>query len=807
MLHLRCSFPIYTTFWKEFDGDMKYVQRENIKISVRSLVEFILRGGDIDNRRGSISDKDAMQAGSRIHKKIQRSMGSLYSAEVSLKAVVELGDYSITVEGRADGIFEEDNNIYIDEIKGMFKNLDFIVEPIEVHKAQAMCYGYFYGKEHNLDKIFIQMTYCNLETEDIKRFRQEYDYKDLEDWFLSIINQYIKWTDYQYQWKLVRKQSIKALEFPFEYREGQRGLVVAAYRTIEKRKALYIQAPTGVGKTISTVFPAVKSIGENLGDKIFYLTAKTITRTVAEETFELLRNIGLRFKTVTITAKEKLCGCEVMDCNPDHCPYARGHYDRVNDAVFDLINSEINITRDIISEYGLKHMVCPFEMCLDVSTWVDGVICDYNYVFDPDVKLKRFFSEGSKGEYIFLVDEAHNLVERAREMYSATLVKEDFLKMKQLVGDYSKKLTKSLEKCNKDMLALKKECESYKVIANAGALPLDLLGLMGNLEEFMDEKKDFANKKELLDFYFTVRSFLNIYDLIDDNYKIYTEFIRNGGFSINLLCVDTGKNIRQCLNKGISSIFFSATLLPIQYYKPLLGGNEEDYAVYADSPFQEKNRLILVGTDISSKYTRRTENEFYNFYRYIYNIIKAKPGNYIVFFPSYRLMEQVLEIAQENNIEDFAEVIVQKNVMSEGEREEFLENFEKESSKSLVAFCILGGIFSEGIDLKNEQLIGALIVGTGLPQICTEREILKEYYDERELNGFDYAYRYPGMNKVLQGAGRVIRTSEDKGIIALLDNRFMERRYRQLFPREWEEFSCVTLDNIIESARNFWGEF
>ena len=426
---------------------------------------------------------------------------------------------------------------------------------------------------------------------------------------------------------------------------------------------------------------------------------------------------------------------------------------------------------------------------------------------DLIVKLKRFFSEGSKGEYLFLIDEAHNLVERAREMYSAVLVKEDFLHIKHLLAGHNKKLAKSLDKCNKDMLAFKKECETYKVIPNAGALPINLLNLMGNLEEFMDEGNDFTDKKELLDFYFSIRNFLNIHELLDDNYKIYTEYSQDGKFSIKLLCVNTGTNIRQCLEKGRSSIFFSATLLPIQYYKPLLGGNTEDYAVYANSPFPVSNRLILIGTDISSKYTRRTESEFYNYYSYIINLMKVKMGNYMVFFPSYRLMNQVLQVAQENGIEDDADVIIQKTSMTEEERETFLKQFEIERNKSFVAFCVLGGIFSEGIDLKNEQLIGAIIVGTGLPQVCNEREILKEYYDERELNGFDYSYRYPGMNKVLQGAGRVIRTGEDKGIIALLDSRFMERQYRQLFPREWEGYSCVTLENLIEETKKFWEGF
>lgn len=445
-----------------------------IKISVRNLVEFIMRGGDIDNRRGAVSDKDAMQAGSRIHRKIQKRMGSGYKAEVSLKRSFDCGFYEILVEGRADGIFTEEEAVVIDEIKGVYMELGFLKEPVPVHKAQAMCYGYFYGMDMGLTSIGIQMTYVNIETEDIKRFREEYTLLFLEQWFSQVLKEYVKWADYQVREREKRQKSIESLEFPFPYREGQRQLAVSVYRTIERKKTLFIQAPTGTGKTISAVFPAVKAVGEGLAEKIFYLTAKTITRTVAEEAFEVLRGRGLSFKTVTITAKEKLCICEEKECNPVACPYAKGHYDRVNDAVYDLICQEDFAERELIKAYAKKHQVCPFEMCLDVSNWVDGIICDYNYVFDPNVKLKRYFAEGVKGSYIFLIDEAHNLVERAREMYSACLYKEDFLDMKRLLKDTSKRLTTDLEQCNKILLGLKRECDGYMLLPGGGPLILKL---------------------------------------------------------------------------------------------------------------------------------------------------------------------------------------------------------------------------------------------------------------------------------------------------------------------------------------------
>ena len=404
---------------------------QQIKISVRNLVEFILRGGDIDNRRGSISDKDAMQAGSRIHRKIQKQMGGDYRAEVVLKKCFEMENYEITVEGRADGIFTEAETVYIDEIKGIYKDLFYLKEPIGVHKAQAMCYAFFYGEEIGAEKIGVQMTYVNFETEEVKRFTEVFELESLREWFADILKEYKKWTDYQYEARRVRQESIKGIEFPFPYREGQRKLAVSVYRAVERKKTLFLQAPTGVGKTMSTLFPAVKAVGEELVEKIFYLTAKTITRTVAEEAFLILRERGLKFKTVTITAKDKLCFLEERECNPEVCPYAKGHYDRVNNAMYDLLTNEQNADREVILSYAKKHEVCPFEMSLDVSTFVDGVICDYNYVFDPNVKLKRYFAEGVKGEYIFLIDEAHNLVERAREMYSATLCKEELLEMKR----------------------------------------------------------------------------------------------------------------------------------------------------------------------------------------------------------------------------------------------------------------------------------------------------------------------------------------------------------------------------------------
>jgi len=774
-----------------------------IRISVRSLVEFILREGDIDNRVSGSMEKDAMLLGGKIHRKIQSRMGTNYTAEVPLKIQMPCDGFVLQIEGRADGVLKDDGKVLIDEIKGILRSLEHLEAPVPVHLAQAKCYAYIYAVQNSLKCIDVQMTYCQMETEEIRRFCQEFEFQELQTWFQDLVTQYEKWAKFEIEWRNVRNDSIRQIEFPFPYREGQRDLVVSVYRTILRKKKLFIQAPTGVGKTMATVFPAVRAVGEGLGEKIFYLTAKTITRTVAEQAFSLLKEKGLLYKTITLTAKEKICFCEEAECNPDACPYAKGHFDRVNDAVFDLITHSGDWSREVLEEQAKKHMVCPFEMSLDVSNWADAVICDYNYAFDPQAHLKRFFSESGKGEYLFLIDEAHNLVERGREMYSASLYKEDLLEVRKLVKAEDPKLAKGLSECNQQFLELKRECEHYQILKSVSHIALKLMNVLSKLEDYLEECKDAEKKKRVLDFYFAVRSFLNIHDIMDENYVIFSEMMEDGRFQIKLFCVNPAVNLQNYLEQGNSTIFFSATLLPVHYYKKLLSVEKDDYAVYAHSSFPQENKFLFIGTDVSTRYTRRGESTYQRFARYIAVMAEQKKGNYMAFFPSYRFLEEVHTCFLEC-VDHEVDSICQVSYMDEEQREKFLEEFEQEREKSLVAFCVMGGIFSEGIDLTDDKLIGAVIAGTGLPQVCTEREILKQYFNAADMDGFDYAYLYPGMNKVLQSAGRVIRTESDRGVILLLDDRFRAMRYREVFPREWQQYQLGSVKNLEQEIRTFW---
>lgn len=774
---------------------------------MRNLVEFILREGSIDNRKGAGPDKDAMLMGGRIHRKIQRKMGAEYQAEVSLKIQIPCGDFLLQIEGRADGIIVKNGSdgkteVTVDEIKGVLRDVSFIENPVNVHLAQAKCYAYIYALQHEIDEISVQMTYCNLDTEEIRRFLSSYTREELQKWFEDLVRSYEKWARFQIAWEKTRNESISGVEFPFPYRKGQRDVAVAVYRTIQRKKKLFIQAPTGVGKTISTIFPAVKAVGEGLGEKIFYLTAKTITRTVAEQAFQTLRQQGLRMKVITLTAREKICFCEEAACNPEVCPYADGHFDRVNDAVFELITECDEISRRVIEQQAQKHRVCPFELALDTATWVDSVICDYNYVFDPTAHLKRFFSEGAGGEYIFLIDEAHNLVERGREMYSAALYKEDFLELKRNIKLSEPRLARKLDEVNKMFLALKRECETYRVLDSVSHIALKLMNLLTVMEDYLEEQNDDEKREQVLDLYFQVRSFVNIHDILDENYVIYSELEENGRFKVKLFCVNPAENLQTYLDYGIGTVFFSATLLPIHYYRKLLSVEKDDYAIYAETSFPDENRLLLQGNDVSTRYTMRGEEMYRRIARYIAEAAVGRKGNYMAFFPSYRMMEDVYDIFLEQA--DGIESVLQMQSMSETQREEFLEQFEYEREKSFVGFCVMGGVFSEGIDLTEDRLIGAVIVGTGLPQVCNDREIIKNYFDAEDGRGFEYAYLYPGMNKVLQSAGRVIRTEKDRGMILLLDERFSRRQYREIFPREWQNCKMCSVNTLKNHMDEFW---
>lgn len=819
-----------------------------LKTSVRRMVEFLLREGDIRSGGAAMASQETMLEGGRLHRKIQRDQGPDYASEVPLSLSFEEKGYTLILEGRADGIEtlakkdrdgadeeDEESGVLIDEIKCVRRKLEEIKEPDSLHLAQAKCYAAIYVRQQPIDKIGVQITYCHMETEEILRIRHNYGAEELEAWFDQLIGQCKLWADYYVDSIRRRDESIGRLAFPFPFRPGQKQLAAMAFRAMDRGHHVFLQAPTGVGKTISMIYPALRELAGGQAQYIYYLTAKTITRTVAEDTFSILRTRGLALKSVTITARDRICIMDEAVCDPEVCPRAKGHYDRVNRGLFDMLHHRDDLTRDCMMEYSEHYNICPYELAFEAARWADAVICDYNYVFDPHVSRGGLLSDQDARQSLLLVDEAHNLMDRAREMYSADLGREDFRKVKSIFKDRARKVYLAIRRCDTAMRNLAgqtvigqeerereefsseemKAGETYPAGRGGGSLldgvvfheQIDLIyhplfGMLERLMDYLTNHEDFQGRDEVLEFYFRASHFFMILDSLDEGYQIWTEGEKMR-FRIHLFCIDPSGKLSEYLDGCRSSIFFSATLLPIPYYRNLLGGGKIDaYAI--PSPFPPEHRLIGVAGDVTSLYSRRGPDQYRRILHYLEITVSKKTGNYMIFFPSYEMLGHVVDLLEESDLSDLSDLVVQEPQMGEEERENFLEKFREDPDKSLIGFCVMGSIFSEGIDLAGSRLSGVLIVGTGLPGISREREIIKAFFDRDSRQGYDYAYRYPGMNKVLQAAGRVIRTVSDRGIILLMDHRFLRRENQEMFPEDWKTYYPVNERSWGSLLEEFW---
>ncbi|MCM3717323.1 ATP-dependent DNA helicase [Fictibacillus phosphorivorans] len=753
---------------------------QSVKIPVRALVEYVYRSGSIVS---GFKTTSSLIKGTKAHKTIQKTYGESDSAEVFFQMTYAYEEIDYTVEGRCDGLLFDEDLVTIDEIKSTAKPLDDIKEDsYPVHWAQAKCYAYMYLKKEGEEKIKVQLTYVHVESGEQKRFQETCTFDELEAFMLHLIKSYAPYAKLRYKNLQRRKESIRELSFPFDhYRNGQRNFAGAVYKTIADKKTLFANAPTGTGKTISTLFPAVKAMGEEKADKIFYLTAKTLNRKNAEEAFQLMSEKGLFFQSVTITAKDKVCFKEETRCDPDYCEFAEGYFDRINDAVLDILKNETVMNREVISHYAKKHRVCPFEFSIDLAYAVDSVICDYNYVFDPRVSFKRLFEEQKK-QTVLLMDEAHNLVDRARSMYSAELQKSMFLQLSRAYKGKNEKLRGAIKAINDEMLKLKKEHGEKQVAVKE--LPLDLIS---SLDDFLVQAEKLLaggeSDEQLLEAYFSALQMVKISDFYDERFVTFIDVFKSE-VVVRLFCMDPSQLLFQTGKKYGSRIFFSATLSPLSYFMEMLGGGEEDYVIRMPSPY-EKEQLDVFIQPLSTRFKDR-DKTIEPITEMLIDLVDKRPGNYLVFFPSYRYMTDVVDRLLEEELAFHP--LIQHPSMSEEEREEFLANFDQAGDRSLVGFAVMGGIFSEGIDLKGDRLTGAVIIGVGLPQVGLERDTMKDYFQSTGKNGYDFAYVYPGMNKVLQAGGRVIRSEEDQGTLVLVDDRFLSRKYVEMLPEEWRNF-------------------
>ncbi|MBQ9113218.1 MAG: ATP-dependent DNA helicase [Clostridia bacterium] len=792
-----------------------------VNMSVRFLCALVARGGDLDG--GRRAGAEALVDGTRIHQKLQREAGGYYNPEVSLLNTTLYDGMYFTVSGRADGVIRQEDGPCVDEIKCV-RSYDFYLPPREWHLAQMKCYAYFLAVRDGLDRVRGRITYYNTDNEKIRYFNYSFYLSELRAFYTGLLAKASPFARIAVSRELDVLPAAERAVFPYtELREGQEMMIRECYGAIKRGKRLFVEAPTGTGKTISSLFPAVRALGERRADKIFYLTAKASTRREAYSAVSKIFASGVGIRAIVLNSKESMCRCPAKTafgyspelCNSDCCPYSKGYYDRAGDAVVELLTSGNGYPARTVLEAAEKHGVCPYELSLDLSEYCDVIICDYNYAFDPSVYLRRYFGDGGKKEkYVFLIDEAHNLADRARDMYSAQLRLSLFCEVREGLSELDGEMDSAITSVITAFSALRMLCRD-NIVKDAEGFERGFYMCRSPLAAFTGELEVFRKKcdlwlsknrgAEVYDKVYAlsgeVRKYLCVTEYFDKGFLCYVE-LGGGDIIAKTYCLDPSAVMNSLLKRAVSPIMFSATLTPAEYFCDVLGSAKKSVSVSLPSPFDSENLCVAVADYVSTRYEDRAANTG-KYVSAIAAAVSARKGNYMVYFPSYDCLDQVYKLFHTRYPK--VETVVQKRNMRFTEREQFLSGFKADEGHLRVGFCVLGGAFSEGVDLPGTRLIGVIVIGVGLPGLSNERNIIRDYFNEEEGEGYDYAYTYPGMNNVLQAAGRVIRTDSDRGIVVLVDDRYGTPKYRGLFPSHWKNVRYAgNATSLAEIARRFW---
>ncbi len=777
---------------------------KSLSLSVHQLVDFLLRTGDIDTR---VFNRSSMTEGSRIHSSYQSSQGSNYMSEYPLSHLFVVEGVEIKLHGRADGIIKRKTGEFvIDEIKSTVEDLEtFRNDNFDWHIGQAKCYAYLFSIEQKLESITVRLTYIKQGKEKEKRI-EEYFFlqSELHQYVQSLLEDYLDFYKIIFRHIESKNKSIQGLSFPFDkYRSGQRELAKYCYAIAKNGGRFFAEAPTGIGKTMSTLFPFIKASKDDDETKIFYLTAKASGKEAAYNAINILKDKGLVLNDIVITAKDKICFCKGQACNPEECPYAKGYYNKVQSVLKFCLTNYSTYDPDTIISIARENEICPFEFELDMSLFCDVIICDYNYMFDPISYMKRYFDEDAS-HHLALIDEAHNLIERSRDMYSSTISYKKYKEAKLSVR-HSKlaKLKRAFAKINKLFKVIVEGREDGIVVLDN--YPSELYSTLNSFINAMQDINKNEHKemtKELLDFYLDLNEFFRLSDYYSDKYILYLD-VKQPAVDIHLFCLDASGYLARTESKVKGSVLFSATLQPIQYYIDTLGGNKsDDPHLILPSPFPKDNLKVLVAPKVSVKYKNR-DKSYQEVSDFIKSFVINKVGNYFIYSPSYEYMEKLLDYIDIKDVD----IHSQSKDMTEEEKRDFLLNFQPNPEKTHLGFLVIGGAFSEGIDLVNDRLIGAVIIGIGMPKINFQSNKIVEYFNDRELPGHDYAYLNPGMNKVMQAVGRVIRSEKDRGAVLLIDERYLYRQYRDLYKEEWNNYEVVfSPEEVSEKLLKFFEE-
>ena len=775
---------------------------QSLKLGIRELVEFCCRAGDLGNNNGpGVKALDGLQT----HQKVQRRYNALAEAEVRVGLHARIDDFEIELGGRIDLLFASESPPRIEEIKTVYSHSsshsgrdllsDLAGHGAEaVHWAQLKCYGACYAAEHQLDEVNLSLNRVSLFSQQEQREVEVYSRDRLDEFLQQTLRAYLQWQILVAKQRETTREQARALEFPFaEFRHQQRGFAGEVYRAIQNRQQLMVEAPTGSGKTISTLFPALKAIGENECDQIIYLSAKLSGQQQAVNAVELMQT---DVSYLLIQAKARSCPCnfDENEINDDgRCQRCIGFFDRLEPAREQLLRAR-KLGVEQIQASATEFNLCPFELSLQMLPWMDIVICDFNYVFDPLVQLSYFSTDQSRK--LLLIDELHNLVDRARDMYSASITRTQIESAQ--MADNSKEITSALKSIHLALDYVVRDQDEDESISTD--LPLDLLRASQRFSEKLGFDI-FSNKhiaRETLEFSRSMFRFQCIAQLFSGHHRsrAYKPFRQR---ELKLLCLNAFSFLHDCYPMFHAVCGFSATLTPTAYFQQALGFAPDSRNVVLGSAFPANHLGVCIASYIDTSYRER-ERHIDNICDAIATCYRARRGNYLVFFSAYYFMQQVHQRFEER----FADIktLLQQREYDAAAQQHFLQQFFEENGQ--LGFAIMGGRFAEGIDYRGDALIGAIIVGVGLPQLSSEQKLIQQDFDALQLDGFDYAFRFPGLIRVKQSAGRVIRGEQDRGVVVLLDRRFQHSAYARYLPAHWNPQHCGDTQTLEHALRTFW---
>ncbi|HEX2951910.1 MAG TPA: ATP-dependent DNA helicase [Armatimonadota bacterium] len=781
-----------------------------IELGVRDFLNMAYKTGGLS---AEFTPRNRAADGISTHIAVTSKRPKGYQREVTVRHVFQWENFRLTIRGRIDGLFRGQHRTVVEEIKSTYQPLRTLdPEKNPYHLAQLRLYQYFEYHRSCAPKVVPVLTYVNPLTLEERSFQLDWDPEVSRQFFEGLAIALLKKEKDKLAWRAQRDESIAHTTFPFTLRAGQADLVHAVDEAINGQQDLLVEAATGIGKTMGVLYPAIKHLADSSGySRIFFLTAKSAGMSVARDGIAVLRQQGLRLRVLYLLAKERICpfaGHERPDCGEGYCHYAEDFYEKANRVIPDLLANGDDLTPERILAVAKREAVCPFELSLELSLYCDLIVCDYNYAFDPAVYLRRFFWQGLPNDNLFLVDEAHNLISRSREMYSATLTVEDLTAIRDQYGGQAE----GLATCIGELLGqFSRWCESIEIEGGQAIrlpeLPSTVLtwieGIIDSVGDILLDMSRGPRRNALLTFYFSLVRFNRVVAGLTQEYAAYVSVDRHQT-RLRLYCLNPGPLLRPRIERSVTTVFFSATLSPMRYFEELLGARDGCRHLTLTSPFPQENHLYLHVPNVSTKYTAREVTKL-SVAQVIADVATAKTGNYLAFFPSYAYLGAVWAQLKVAGLD--VNIYTQKPNMRRKEQADFLHKVCATGGEtSNLGLAVMGGLFAEAVDLPGEKLIGTIIVGPGLPGLSPEQELIREYFDEeRSGEGLFYAYLVPGMIRVIQAAGRVFRTPNDRGVVVLLDDRFREEAYRELLPPDWgaddESFSNEEYQEALET---FW---